>query len=157
MGVRARSLVVVLLAGCAQATVPLDQLNARIAEADCVRDVRCGGYDTVAHCLAFPHTHGPVTPSIAAAVANGSVDYDPVQPAECAEQHATLSCNPADPGVRTWPSVTCRGVLGSYRKEDDPCELDQQCASYNCQPGRFCRPDECCQGSCQLPRYQSGV
>jgi hypothetical protein len=154
----AKALVIAgALAACAQSTVPLDQLNARLAEADCTQAVRCGRYDSVAQCLAFARPDDPVTPSLAAAVAAGAVDYDAVQAAECVDLHANLSCNPADPVARTWPPATCRGVLGAYRKQTVACLLDEECASYHCQPDRFCQPDMCCPGTCGEPRYQAGI
>lgn len=153
---RAWGVVALVIAGCAPATVPIDELDGRLARADCEREVRCGRFDTVERCLTFTPAHAPITPSIAAAVAAGLVDYDAEQAAECVDERAAVSCAHADASWRLVDdSSLCRGVLRAGRKIGDPCAIDAECSTRRCHLD--CQPGTCCEGVCVNAEQESSL
>jgi hypothetical protein len=149
-------LAVVIVVGCSPDTVPIGELNAQLARADCDQALRCHEYDTIDRCLASA-PRGPITTSIEAAVAAGLVDYDGEQAAECVAQHEDISCSLVALSSRTEQSAICTGVLRAGRKLGDRCALDAECDSRNCGGADNCGTDVCCAGTCVEPHHLSGL
>ncbi len=129
--------------------LPLDELCAAVAEADCARLLACGTYYAPfdeASCRVHQAAVlcGPVQAGLRAAVSGGSLDYFELAARDCQEAVAKLSC---DIGFDydLLAIDACRSMVSPIGTAGDACHLGFDCAA-----GNYCDNGAGCPGRCAL-------
>ena len=94
MRIKAVALLFVFL-GCGGndgGPIPVGDLEGRLAEALCQRDVRCGLLESISVCMAIVD-HGINASEVVAAVNDGTAKYDAAKAGECVAAYAARSCD----------------------------------------------------------------
>ena len=149
-----RWLALVLLFGCGDNSegIRLADRNQLEVVARCKQLARCQLFADEATCVKFARdrTDG----ALAAAVAAGVVQFDPILEQLCLQDLASMSCDQTSRSFRT-PSLNCQGVLVGTRSAGQDCRFDSECSTARCTEG-LCEAYECCQGTCRAARSTQG-
>lgn len=146
------------IAGCTAdpgpSSVPLDELPARLVDADCVELVRCGLYATQDACRAHIDRGGAL---YVAAIAAGRITYDGEAMAICLAAREARGCDLTSEELRREPPACDAALIGTI-PVGGACGFAGECTSDRCAiPPDGCPPAACCAGTCVAAPPEVGI
>ena len=142
----AGALLTLTLAACGGGgggTVALPELGARLADAECAYEVRCGFFPDQATCVA-------ATPSnlaqVTADVRTGKTIYDGAAASDCLALIANLSCQASV--TSDLESQRCLDAFKGTVAAGGACFSNEECVSERCSLGACDVGTACCAGAC---------
>ncbi len=133
-------------AGCANPTLPFEDLDDTALRSRCERFVRCGAVADQESCEAFFRKR--VDRDLAAAVGAGKIRYDGELAKLCYDTLAAMTCDDSARTARI-PPQSCARIFAGTLEVGASCELDRECTTNRCEPiAPPCGIGECCPGTC---------
>lgn len=128
--------------------IPIDEICAEIAAADCARLVECGALppplDQTACRLRQEHVVcGPVVGAFQASVDEGALTYFELAARDCRDAVAAQPCT-VGVDYDLLEIEACRGMVAGAAEEGDPCHV-----ALACPDGLFCDAGGECPGTCR--------
>lgn len=129
-------------------SVGVNDLPDALAGAECALAVRCGTMPDMQTCLAAAFPGRAVgLHRLQADVAAHRVRYDSGAAGECVDTIAGLSCDVSLHGSPL--EDACRPTFTGSIVPGQPCGVDDECASHECDTGDCAQSRACCSGTCQ--------
>lgn len=130
--------------------VALTEVAGQSLSAECDLFVRCGAVTSAAACDAFLRPQVTATiGQLTAAVANGTVKFDPAKAGVCLDELRHQPCDQSQESPRgAHPS--CQQTFAGTVADNGACALNEQCLSGSC--AYTACPDSCCSGKCSGTR-----
>jgi hypothetical protein len=126
------------------AAIPIDDLNARVIDALCSYEVRCGYVPDKAACDESFFSRQ----QLAADVKAGKVIYDGKAAATCLDVYDSLGCKVSDNGLSSINQTqACKDAIKGTVVAGGACLTDEECVSESCSKSG-CTATECCAGMC---------
>lgn len=125
--------------------IPIDELEARAAEALCNFEIRCEVAPDRAGCEETFYFRQ----QLVADVKSGKIIYDGRAAAACLSLYPTLTCAVSDPGLSSvGHAQSCRNAIKGTVAAGGSCLIGEECLSQSCQKAGCNGAIECCAGTC---------
>jgi hypothetical protein len=134
--------LLVLLASCGG--IAYEDYEAETRDATCDYRVRCKALANASDCHAHLDELAIDSPSLPAAIAEGTVRYDEDAAQQCVDALASLSCDVTE---QTGALAACDDVYEGTRDDGDACGFDLECKSGSC--ATLPCSEACCPGMCR--------
>lgn len=147
--------VLVALAACGDniATIPFDEYNHALRDANCARLTACGVFTDTSQCDRY--FRDIANRDLVDAVRAGKVRYDGIAGTACVASISAAGCNTTSEDVRR--SEGCDAALRGTLPKGADCTFDLECASGACNAPSCTM--ECCRGTCvdAEPRVEATI
>jgi hypothetical protein len=125
--------------------VPVGDLKARLRDALCGLEVRCGRYPDKNTCAGAVYAEL----QLFADLGSGKIQYDGQAAADCLNAYAQVGCNLSDQANTTGvPTQACQAALTGTVADGGACLINEECVSRSCNL-TTCGGAMCCAGVCQ--------
>lgn len=129
--------------GSGGVSIPIDDLEARVADALCAYEVRCGWAPDKAGCDESTFTRQQLVADVKA----GKVNYDGKAAAACLDLYGALSCKVSEEGLsRLGRTQSCTDAIKGTVSPGGPCVTGEACESQVCDWSACTAA--CCAGTC---------
>ena len=145
------ALLLLLLVGCGG--IAFEDYDNEADSAYCDFLVRCHAVATASDCHAFYDRFAIESPSLAAAIEAGSVQYDEDAAQGCIDAYDSLSCDLTRQPLGAL--AACDEVYEGALVDGAACGFDLECKSGSC--ARESCPDACCPGTCRPEKPLPGI